>query len=179
MREIAAEADLSPANLYHYFRGKHELLYFCQEVSLERLSAALALASRGRDSAERKLHAVIAAHVRCVLGEMEGATAHLEVEDLPPPWRRRIIAGRDRYERGVRRLVAAGMASGEFAPGDAGLVTRAILGAANWTTRWYRPEGAHSPQAVGDAFATYLVRGLMAPVSASGSRAPRNGRGRG
>ena len=26
MREIAAEADLSPGNIYHYFAGKHELL---------------------------------------------------------------------------------------------------------------------------------------------------------
>jgi TetR/AcrR family transcriptional regulator, repressor of the ameABC operon len=29
MRDIAAAADLSPANLYNYFRGKNEILFFC------------------------------------------------------------------------------------------------------------------------------------------------------
>jgi AcrR family transcriptional regulator len=172
MREIAAAADLSTANLYHYFRGKHELLYFCQEATLERLSAELDALQRTRRPAAEKLEALVAAHVRCVLGEMEGATAHLEVEDLPPPLKRRIIARRDRYEHGMRRIVAAGVAAGEFQPCDVELVTRAILGAVNWTARWYRPEGERRPAEVGQAFARYLVRGLMASPK-------RNGRGRG
>jgi AcrR family transcriptional regulator len=175
MREIAAVADLSTANLYHYFRGKHELLYFCQEATLERLLAELEAVQRTRRPAAEKLESLVASHVRCVLGEMEGATAHLEVEDLPPPLKRRIIAGRDRYERGMRRIVAAGIESGEFAPCDAELVTRAILGAVNWTARWYRPEGERRPAEVGEAFAQYLVRGLVATPA----RSKRNGRGRG
>jgi AcrR family transcriptional regulator len=171
MREIAAAADLSPANLYHYFRGKHELLYFCQEASLERLHESLRTVARSQQPAAAQLRFVLAAHVQCVLGEMEGATAHLEVEDLPPALKRRIIAGRDRYERGVRGLVAAGIASGEFERCDADLVTRAMLGAVNWTARWYRPQGERTPAEVGAAYAEYLVRGLEA-------RGQRDGRGR-
>src|SRR6202011_6308410 len=41
MRDIAAAADLSPANLYNYFQGKHEILFFCQDNSLDRMIAAL------------------------------------------------------------------------------------------------------------------------------------------
>lgn len=160
MREIAAAADLSPANVYHYFRGKQELLYFCQDASLVRLLEALETARRSRRPAAEKLHFVIAAHARCVLGEMVGATAHLEIDDLPATLRRRLLVKRDRYEHGIRRIVAAGMRSGEFAPCDPKLVTQAILGALNWTARWYRPEGALRPEHVGEAFAVYLVRGL-------------------
>jgi AcrR family transcriptional regulator len=174
MREVAAAADLSTANLYHYFRGKHELLYFCQAASLERLLAALRTAQRSQRSAADKLRFVVAAHAQCVLGEMEGAAAHLEVDDLPPDLRRRIVAGRDRYERGLRRLVAAGIAAGDLEPCDVELVTRAMLGALNWTARWYRPDGERSPREVGEEFARYLVRGLeTAPA-----RSVRNGRGR-
>ena len=37
MRDIAVAADLSPANLYHYFSGKDEILFFCQDRTLDRL----------------------------------------------------------------------------------------------------------------------------------------------
>ncbi|HKQ61245.1 MAG TPA: hypothetical protein VJS92_08125, partial [Candidatus Polarisedimenticolaceae bacterium] len=67
-----------------------------------------------------------------------------------------------RYERELRRLIAAGVRAGAFARHDATLVTRAILGAANWSARWFRPEGPHSASAVADALAGYLVDGLAA-----------------
>src|SRR5712671_1674425 len=102
MRDIAIAADLSPGNLYHYFRGKEELLYFCQDRSLDRLLEALARARR----------AAGVAHVLCLLDDVEGSAAHLEVDALPPRLRARIVAKRDRYERGVRALVAGGMRSG-------------------------------------------------------------------
>jgi hypothetical protein len=92
---------------------------------------------------------------------LEGSTAHLQVEALPDELRSRIIAKRDRYEQAIRHLVAAGIESGEFAALDPTLVTRAVLGALNWTTRWYRPDGHYAAAQVGDAFADYLVRGLV------------------
>src|SRR5581483_4449124 len=67
MRDIAVAADLSTANLYHYFRGKDEILFFCQDRSLDRLVAALAEARRaGRPFADR-LRTLALAHVRCLI----------------------------------------------------------------------------------------------------------------
>jgi AcrR family transcriptional regulator len=157
MREIAEEAGLSPGNLYHYFSGKDEILLFCQERTLERMHSAVQSA---KGPAAERLRMVLGAHVHCMLDELEGATAHLDVESLPPKLRAPMIEKRDAYERAVRSIVAAGVKCREFARCDAALVTRAMLGAVNWTARWYRPDGPQGPDEIADALSDYLVKGL-------------------
>lgn len=160
MREIAEEAGLSPGNLYYYFDSKDELLLFCQERTLEHMLAAVDAAKVGARSSAEQLRAILRAHVHALLDELEGATAHLEVDALPAALRAPMIRKRDRYERALRALVAQGAARGEFAPCDASLVTRAMLGAVNWTARWFRPDGPKSADEVAAAIADYLVKGL-------------------
>src|SRR3954453_18076676 len=161
MRDIAVAADLSPGNLYHYFRGKEELLFFCQARSAARLLDALAAARKGRRPLPGRLRDMAVAHVLCLLDEVEGSAAHLEVDALPPPLRARIVAKRDRYERGVRALVANGIRERLLRPADATIATRAFLGALNWTAHWFRPDGAQSAQQIADAVADYAVAGLV------------------
>src|SRR6266446_10463534 len=133
MRDIAVAADLSPGNLYHYFRGKEELLFFCQDRSLDRLLDRLAAARRDSRPLAARLRDVAVAHVLCLVDEVEGSAAHLEVNALPPRLRARIVAKRDKYEQGVRALVAGGVRAGMLRTTDATIATRAFLGALNWT----------------------------------------------
>jgi hypothetical protein len=36
-----------------------------------------------------------------------------------------------------------------------------MLGAVNWTARWFRPDGARSVAEIADSLSDYLVRGLL------------------
>ncbi len=162
MRDIAAAAALSPANLYNYFRGKHDILFFCQDNSLDRMITALDKARRMRTSAAIKLRMVIVSHLRCVLDEVEGSAAHLLTTALPSRQQRYLVTKRDKYEEGVRNLIVAGMRSGEFAPCDPALAVRAILGGLNWSVQWFSPEGPLTAAEIAERFADYLIRGLLA-----------------
>lgn len=161
MRDIAEAAELSPANLYNYFQGKHEILFFCQDSSLDRMIAALDQARRIRGRASARLRFVIISHLRCLLDEIEGSAAHLLTNALPPRQQRYLLAKRDRYELGVRKLIVSGMRTGEFVFGDAALVARAILGALNWSVQWFRPDGQMTAEEIAEKLADYLVRGLI------------------
>src|SRR5207302_10103618 len=95
MREIAEAAELSPANLYYYFASKDELVFFCQDDSLDRMLEAARSAALESASPADQLRRVIEAQLRCMLVDLAGASAHLDVEVLPAELRERIVKKRD------------------------------------------------------------------------------------
>ena len=72
----------------------------------------------------------------------------------------RFSRSRKRYERQLRALVEEGIAAGELEPREPRLVVLALLGALNWTVKWYSPRGAKSAAEVGSAFADLFLDGL-------------------
>lgn len=162
MREIAAEAGMRAGNLYYYFENKQDLLAFCQRDSLDGLLELGRRVEASDLSADQQLYLLILGHVQRVNEATPGSLAHLEVEALEPRWRDEILPQRDLYEGMVRHLVEGGIEAGIFRGVDARTAARSILGAVNWTVKWYRPDGDRSAGAIGRDIAEHLVRGLLA-----------------
>jgi len=109
---------------------------------------------------EDKVRRLIVESVQLILDELHGTALFLDLEALSPAHLKAIVARRDRFDQGVRRLLREGVASGAFQASDAKLVSFALLGAINWIPRWYNPEGPSSSQEIAGRFADYLVGGL-------------------
>ena len=159
--EIASTLGMTKGNLYYYFKNKEEILFFCHDWSLDILLDRLAEVEEEGGPPERKLRRLIVAFVHMIIDELHGTALTLDLQALSPAHLKRVIAKRDRFDRGLRKIIEDGIASGAFAPGDPKLLTFAVLGAANWITRWYDPEGPATSDEIGNAFADFLMRGLQ------------------
>lgn len=160
MGEIARALRMTKGSLYYYFENKEEILFFCHDYSLDILLETLARIEKTRATPSAKLRALVESFVHHILDDLRGTAMTLDFQALSPALLRRVIAKRDRFDRGIRRLLQEGMDKGAFTPGDPKLLTFAILGAVNWIPRWFDPTGPAASDEIGRVFAGYLVEGL-------------------
>ena len=166
--EIARALHMTKGNLYYYFQSKEEILYFCHDYSLDILLDLLRRTEAAGGAPEKRLRALIEAFVHMIIDELHGTALTMDLQALSPRRLRRVIAKRDRFDRGIRRVLQEGMDTGAFAPGDPKLLTFAILGAVNWITRWFDPRGPARSDEIARAFADYLLAGLRPHRPAAG-----------
>jgi TetR/AcrR family transcriptional regulator len=160
MGEISRALRMTKGSLYYYFENKEEILFFCHDYSLDTLLETLAKIRAAGGTAPDMLRRLIEAFVHHILDDLRGTALTLDFQALSPPRLRRVIAKRDRFDRGIRKLLQEGMEAGTLRTGDAKLLTFAILGALNWIPRWFDPRGEASSREIGRVFAEYLVRGI-------------------
>jgi AcrR family transcriptional regulator len=158
--EIAGTLGMTKGNLYYYFKNKEEILFFCHDWSLDILLDRLQEVQAQGGPPDGQLRRLIVAFVHMIIDELHGTALTLDLQALSPAHLKRVIAKRDRFDRGLRKIIEDGIASGVFAPGNPKLLTFAVLGAANWITRWYDPKGPATSDEIGHAFADFCLRGM-------------------
>lgn len=158
--EIASALEMTKGNLYYYFKNKEEILYACHEYSLDILLALLKDVQASSSQPDEKLRRLVLAFVHVILDELQGTALTIDLQALSPPLLRKIVARRDEFDRGLRAIIQQGMDQGRFAAGDPKILAFAVMGAVNWITKWYDPDGPMTSAQIGQAFADYLVGGL-------------------
>jgi hypothetical protein len=89
-----------------------------------------------------------------------------EHQDLGPELSAQVRALKSEIDRGIRRLLQAGIDDGSIAVSDTKLAAFAIAGSLNWIAHWYRAGRTFSADEVAEAFVQFLEHGL-APRGAS------------
>jgi AcrR family transcriptional regulator len=161
MEEIAAQLRMTKGNLYYYFANKEEILYTCHRRSLEIGFKALETARESNKPADERLRMLLRDYIRGLTDELRGSVILLEEGALSREHFRKIVRLRDTYERGLRELIEDGIKEGRFTDATPKIEGFVILGAVNWISKWYSPNGELSSEAIADMFAERLVRGLL------------------
>jgi AcrR family transcriptional regulator len=163
--DVARALGVSHGTVYRHFASKAALRDAVTERWLQRVSAPLEQVVRRRGKASTRLHSWL---VQLATAKQTMATEDPELfetfHQLTLASREVVAAHVDHLADQVARIVADGMAAGEFAPGDPAVVGRAILHA---TARFHHPalagEWADRAALTRDLEAVYalLLRGLL------------------
>lgn len=164
--EIASALEMTKGNLYYYFRNKEEILFACHDYSLDALLTLLSNVQGAPVPPDERLRRLIRSFIRIILDELQGTALTLDLQALSPALLKRVIAKRDRFDRGLRAIIQQGIDEGLFAAGDAKMLAFAIIGAVNWIRKWFNPAGPMTMEQIGEAYADYLVGGLRAKADA-------------
>jgi AcrR family transcriptional regulator len=162
-RDIATGAGMSPAALYVHFPSKVALLFAISRSGHEQTLAMVTTAiARAGDPAARMRHFVaefVAWHAE---RHTVARVVQYELNALPEPEFAAVAELRRQIERQVRDVIADGVAAGVFDVPDVRLAARAVLSLGIDVARWYSERSPDSPAALGDHYASLILRMLGA-----------------
>jgi AcrR family transcriptional regulator len=164
INDIARAIGLGRSAVYHYFRNKEEILAALVESEALTPSHRLMELAGQHDltPAERLRRAIVdGINRRLSSGSRFILLARLEAqipEELGPLYNK---GRRDIYDFYVKCIVD-GIAAGEFREVDAKVAAFAVIGMANWTSRWYSPSGPRTPIEIGEIIADMALHSLTA-----------------
>lgn len=162
VEHIAARLGMSKASLYTHFRAKEEMLAAISRETIEAFTRDLNLVLASRLGAEDKLRTVVRQHVQFVIANRSFLTVFFgEEANLPPRFMRSLASQKDRYDKGVERIVEEGIRSGVFREMSPRLVVFALLGMVNWVHKWYNPRGRWGAEEISAAFLALVEGGLL------------------
>lgn len=158
--------------IYYHYRNKSALFFAVQRRAMELTREAIEPPVRSDLPAAEKLGRMAHAHTLLMMQHLsylrvaaQGLELHLsgrttarERAELEA-----ITELRDSNEGLYVQVIEEGIASGEFRQVDARLAVKPLLGALNWTSRWYRPrprETERDRERIAREVADFVVGGL-------------------
>ena len=167
MRDIARDADVTVAAIYHHFASKQEILQdimarsLSDVISLTR-TALLSSGSSPSDQLRELMTAWIHFHTSRQSEALIGAS---EIRSLDPSGRRLITTLRDEQERMFRDVINRGIAEGEFATPYANEAARAVIEMGYAIAAWYRQGGDLAPQEMAQRYTELALATVRAAPS--------------
>ena len=169
---VSDEIGSTKGAIYYYYRSKSELFFAVHRRGMELTQAAIRPSFEALSSARDRLHGMAVAHTILIIEHLaylrviaQGLEMHLleRTNESERAELAEVAALREANENLYIRVIKEGVASGEFRSVDAKLATKPLLGALNWTSRWYQPRPGETQAAkkrLAESIADFVVAGL-------------------
>ncbi|HEY8512289.1 MAG TPA: TetR/AcrR family transcriptional regulator [Cyclobacteriaceae bacterium] len=162
MRDLAQMLGIEAASLYSHIKSKEEILRtLCFDMAAE-FRASLDEVEQQDVTASEKLRRGIIGHIQVMARDLTASAVFMnEHRHLSQPYLRDFLLLRINYINRFKRIIEAGMQSGEFKDTiDKKLAVMTLFSSLNWMPMWYDPVGTIEPIELGRQLADMLVNGL-------------------
>ena len=160
--DVAKTLGVTKPALYYYVKNKQEILFEChmmsQDLGDRALDHALKTATNNRDI----VLLMGRTYIELLTSEIGACAVLAEINALNPVNRKIIAERRDKFERRFRKLLVDGMADGSIRAVDPKLTVFFFMGAVNWMTRWFTPDGSSSGEEIAQRFVDLLDHAISA-----------------
>jgi AcrR family transcriptional regulator len=162
MNDIAEAAGLTKAGIYHYIRGKEELLFEIMTYAMDNLDQRIIGPAQEVADPENRLRAIVESHTRNLLEGVGAITIVLEEMPALTAAHRRVIKARKRaYFDFIRQTLQELESAGKLRDVNPTTATFSLLGMILWISRWYRRDGTLSAEEVLKDYVDIAMNGLL------------------
>lgn len=162
LRDIAERVGLRQPSLYYYFPSKeHILIELYEQVMEDSIRAVLAVAEKGLEP-DVAFREVLEERIRYMCMNQRLVRIFFEEEaELPAQLTKKLRRRQREYENVYVALLESGVKKGKFQLSTTPRVALyTLLGAVNWSYRWYNPEGPLSVEKLASDIAAMLMRSI-------------------
>lgn len=173
MNDIADAVGLTKAGIYHYIRGKEQLLFEIMNFAMDMVDEDVVAPAREITDAEERLYTIIDRHAKRIL-DVGGAVTILleEIAALTPAHQRTIRNRKRTYFELVRQTLDQLAAEGKLREINSTVATFSLFGMILWISRWYRRDGDLTPQEVLRDFHEMALSAVLRTGDARSTKQP-------
>lgn len=174
MQDIADEFGVLKGSLYHYVRSKEELLLEVEERAHHKILGRMQFTIAQTDDEIGRIWLYVYTMVHTLAEEPAiGGLSKAALELPPGAGRRRILKERKKFEDLLVGLIEDAIAARRLPKTlNAKISAYGMLGMAQSTELWYKPQGEVTPEDLGRILADLMVSGLLSDGKFDSSKLP-------
>lgn len=158
--DVAASLGVTKAALYYYVKTKQEILFECHMLAMDLGDQALEYGRTHGRNAHEKIILFCQRYIELITGEMGSFAVLGEFNALEAKRREIVLRRRDEFEEIFKAIVQEGIEEGSIRQVDPKLACFFFMGAVNWMTRWFRPQGELAGETIAAEFKSMFSEGI-------------------